>query len=1056
MEAGNQSENGGARRPKTSGMVDARAAFDERKRQVLEGVDLHALVAESVELHKHGREWRGLCPFHGDRSPSLYVVPAKRIYHCFGCGASGDAIKWVQDRHGLTFKAAVNHLAERLGLMPSTGAAPPPPLKAAEPDPHRLRREQLMRERAIESAVTIWRMARGGKGGVIGTPPAYREGAGEDHPRMRAYLEHRGIPVDRLPGGKIPKALRFLGSCPTDEGGTHRPAMVGLFSTGPGEMSAVHRIFLDAAGPGKAAMEAAKKAKGSLRTGGAIKLSAPDQVGGTLILCEGIETGLALLASLRGGPLEGAAVWSVVSTSGYQHFRVGPELVEPAFGGWVRRVIFAADHNKLQEKGNLQGKRAGEWFAQVGAARFACAYPSLPVVVAPPDHRLVPELVGPDGELIEAGSNGKAIDWLDVANKLGYDRVGAALASIAPARAEAEDLKPAEPGQGQGTPGRSVDDADAGETQRAADERGGDGDDGRGNTGRQEPEPQEPGDGPMVGITRTARAQELLWRLFAPSAKHRPGGVWMLRRYAGTWWTYDAGTNPAWRQVEDPEMLEAQAGLLFDQYFTVKRGKMVLWAPGGRNITDVLKQAIAYTAHCDDHMPAWASPTFDRAGEPVWASSVRWSRSAREGPIRPEAVVCLPNGLLDADEWKAGRLRIVPNGPNWFSRTCMPTGLPIELLEEAVAADDRKADELCERLAPEWLGFLRSTFTNDEERIGQLQKWFGYCLTSDISLHKILWLQGAPGSGKGTIREVLTRVIGDDNIAMTTVEGLAGKFDLAAFVGRSVVFMPEVRVGFRTDTAAAMDRLLSISGGDPQSIEDKFQKKQPNIRLSCKFVVTPNEEPDIKDASVALMRRLLVIPTGQPVAQPDPGLARRITTNEAQGTLLWALIGLRRLWLARGFTQPAAGREIMESIERTQSPVRAFIADRCIVQAGSEVEVGVLHTLYQQWAEAEGRNPLAKERFATAMRATNPLVDTKQRAAAEGGPDGRRRWRVFVNVRPLLPRESLDDPYTPRPIYELSEGADHWPLSWGRGTRVSDGAGAAAVGEPDDDQPAPF
>jgi DNA primase len=74
------------------------------------------LVGETVRLQRRGRSFTGLCPFHKEKTPSFHVNPERGFYHCFGCHASGDAIKFVQETEGLDFVEAVRSLAERAGI----------------------------------------------------------------------------------------------------------------------------------------------------------------------------------------------------------------------------------------------------------------------------------------------------------------------------------------------------------------------------------------------------------------------------------------------------------------------------------------------------------------------------------------------------------------------------------------------------------------------------------------------------------------------------------------------------------------------------------------------------------------------------------------------------------------------------------------------------------------------------------------------------------------------------------------------------------------------------
>jgi DNA primase len=84
--------------------------------RVRRGANVIEVVGESVKLTKRGRSFVGLCPFHKEKTPSFHVNPERGFYHCFGCHASGDAIKFLQETEGLDFIEAVRRLAERMGI----------------------------------------------------------------------------------------------------------------------------------------------------------------------------------------------------------------------------------------------------------------------------------------------------------------------------------------------------------------------------------------------------------------------------------------------------------------------------------------------------------------------------------------------------------------------------------------------------------------------------------------------------------------------------------------------------------------------------------------------------------------------------------------------------------------------------------------------------------------------------------------------------------------------------------------------------------------------------
>jgi DNA primase len=79
-------------------------------------ITLSGLVGRSVRLTRAGAEFKACCPFHNENTPSFYVNDQKGFYHCFGCGAHGDAIRWMTDHQGLEFMDAVKELAAEAGM----------------------------------------------------------------------------------------------------------------------------------------------------------------------------------------------------------------------------------------------------------------------------------------------------------------------------------------------------------------------------------------------------------------------------------------------------------------------------------------------------------------------------------------------------------------------------------------------------------------------------------------------------------------------------------------------------------------------------------------------------------------------------------------------------------------------------------------------------------------------------------------------------------------------------------------------------------------------------
>src|SRR4029453_1901044 len=84
--------------------------------RVRDTADMVEIVSAHTDLRRQGVRYSGLCPFHDERTPSFSVDPVKKVYYCFGCEASGDIFRFVEEKEGLDFPQAVESLGERYGV----------------------------------------------------------------------------------------------------------------------------------------------------------------------------------------------------------------------------------------------------------------------------------------------------------------------------------------------------------------------------------------------------------------------------------------------------------------------------------------------------------------------------------------------------------------------------------------------------------------------------------------------------------------------------------------------------------------------------------------------------------------------------------------------------------------------------------------------------------------------------------------------------------------------------------------------------------------------------
>lgn len=285
-----------------------------------EAVDLQALksrvplsevVGRAVRLKRAGRELKGRCPFHDDRSPSFYVDDGKGVFLCFGCGAKGDVLDFVM----LSERVALPEAARLLGEDEWTAR----PAKAAKADDLATK---------IENGRRVWRQARP----IAGT-------------LAETYLRHRSITA-ALPGN-----LRFA-FLPYPEHHGLFPALVAAVQDVHGKVCGVQRIYLAADGNGKAGLipPGDKKPKDKLSLGmvkgGAIRLG---PVASEVVLTEGLEDGLTLAQSLPG-----KSVWVVCGTE----MLPGVEMPDG-----VRAVTIGRDNDAA---GDIATAKAAEAYSEQG------------------------------------------------------------------------------------------------------------------------------------------------------------------------------------------------------------------------------------------------------------------------------------------------------------------------------------------------------------------------------------------------------------------------------------------------------------------------------------------------------------------------------------------------------------------------------------------------------------------------------------------------------------------------------------------------------------------
>ena len=416
-------------------------------------------------------------------------------------------------------------------------------------------------------------------------------------------------------------------------------------------------------------------------------------------------------------------------------------------------------------------------------------------------------------------------------------------------------------------------------------------------------------------------------------------GVPGIRRWKEDWFVW---SGQCWQQI-DKEAIEKSIWGAMDA-----AGER----PNGRKVSDVaaaLRALPGVLVEADD-IPAWLD--------------------GRTGADPDEALVC-QTGILSL-----GNGKLSPHSPSFFS-SCV-----------SAAAWDPGAG------CPTWDAFLKEIFSGDSEQIETLQDWFGYCLSRRTDYQKMLLLTGPRRSGKGTIANVLSALVGPGDFAGVRIFDLAGRFCLGSFADKKIAILSDARIGSRADAAALTELLLTTSGGDTVTVERKF--REPLTRkVTARITLISNEVPGFLDSGGAVASRFVFLETKRSFeGVEDPGLLEKLR-RELPGILRWAVAGYHRLRVSRRFIQPTSTAGLADVMRNLGSPVTQWVAERAEIVTDGRWECKEAFTDWRGWAEATGHFPGNEGTFGRNLHAAFPQVEKVR------GRVGTERIHHYVGIRPI-------------------------------------------------------
>lgn len=424
---------------------------------------------------------------------------------------------------------------------------------------------------------------------------------------------------------------------------------------------------------------------------------------------------------------------------------------------------------------------------------------------------------------------------------------------------------------------------------------------------------------------------------------YRYDGKLTLRHWRGDWYRW---TRTHWEIISDDE-LAAEVWLHLDAQKYESGEEMKPWRPTGAKTLDV-RRALQFLTHLADDREA-----------PMWTDRSRDDRD-------PKNIISMANGLL---HWPDRTL--LPHSPELFNTYALPF--------------EYQPDADC----PLWLRTVDHTFQNDNKGAMALQEFFGYALSGDTSRQKGLMLVGPPGGGKGTVTNVLTALMGQENVSSTDPRSMSGEFGLWPLIGKPLALLADARTDGPV-TADALGKLLRIIGGDPVDANRKGKSFWSGY-LPTRFIWVSNEQPRFVDNSGAIIRRWIMIRlnTSVPEHMRDENLGTKLKA-ELPGILNWALEGLAELNKQGHFTEPETQSEMKETMQESVSPVSAFLNDHYKVTGNEEdiLPLADVYVAYRAWAENSGHSPTTQSVLHERIKGCPDPVDSKN-TSVNGAPKAR-------------------------------------------------------------------
>lgn len=243
------------------------------------------------------------------------------------------------------------------------------------------------------------------------------------------------------------------------------------------------------------------------------------------------------------------------------------------------------------------------------------------------------------------------------------------------------------------------------------------------------------------------------------------------------------------------------------------------------------------------------------------------------------------------------------------------------------------------------------TLGYDEKAIATFDEFTGLALTGDTSFHKMMFMIGPGGNGKGTLVRASANLFDPSTISSVSITDLNDERKRTSLVGKLFnVSGEQSRLNVVADTY-----LKKITGGDPIDIRRLYGETINNVYLTLLFLEMVNEMPGTNDTSDALRRRMIVLNCMNKVIDPDPDLGRKLM-EELPGILRIKVEAIQRLYDRGCFDLPESSKEAVDEYMLENDTVRGWFFERVVPVDENDkgTPTGDLYADYREWCERNG------------------------------------------------------------------------------------------------------